>query len=170
MDKLTQCSRILYDKDLLEKKEEIDRLNKILNIPRLKYSKKDWNDAKQKMYDTLESCIWKCIIYDEDNEFYNSIYDGLSARQRNYLNDIIYKELNILTKDKFHTWCTNLAWDIVYGIEGSVQGLIEIEKINDFSEEEITNFIFKNLEWQLSNTKNNYSIIDDIPIFELDNI
>jgi hypothetical protein len=167
MDKLSLCSKILYDKDLLEKREEIDRLNKIINVPRIKYSKKEWIDKKQKMYNTLESCVWNCIISDEDNEFYNSIYNGLSSRQRNYLNDIIYKELNNLTKDKFHTWCSNLAWDIVYGIEGSIQGLIETDKINNFTEIEIANFIYKNLEWQLNSATNNYCIIDDIPIFEL---
>jgi hypothetical protein len=166
MDKLTLCSRILYDKDLLEKKEELERLNKIINVPRIKYFQKEWDDKKQEMYDNLESCVWNCIISDEDNEFYNSIYSGLSSRQRNYLNDIIYKELNNLTKDQFHTWCSNLAWDIVYGIEGSIRGLIETDKINDFTEIEIANFIFRNIEWQLSSTWNNYCIIDNIPIFE----
>ena len=166
MDKLSLCSKILYDKDLLEKKEELERLNKIINVPRIKYSKKKWDDEKQKMYDNLESCIWNCIICDEDNEFYNSIYSGLSSKQRNYLNDIIYKELNNLTKNQFHTWCSNLAWGIVYGIEGSIRGLIETDKINDFTEIEIANFIFRNIEWQLSSTWNNYCIIDDIPIFE----
>ena len=119
------------------------------------------------MYNIIKDTVNECIIQEdyEDDEYENILFNGLSSPQRLKINHVLYNELNKMTEYKYSTWCENKAYDIVYSIEGAIQGLIYIDKISDFRDYEISEFIYKNIIWQLGDNTHFPSILDDIPIF-----
>jgi len=170
MERLALCSKILYDIDLLDKKNEIEKLNKIINIPKLSFkNEEDFINAKNTMYDEIQKSVWNCVVENDHFEYYNSPYQGLNSQQRNYINKIMNEELNkftseldskknhIITKTNYEKWCENTSWNIIYNIEGSLQGLVDVGKINDFSEYEIALFIYRNIIWELEKSFDQYN-------------
>ena len=171
MERLALCSKILYDIDLLEKKNEIEKLNKIINIPKLSFkNEKDFINAKNSMYDEIQKSVWDCVVQNDNFEYYNSPYQGLNSQQRKYINKIMNEELNkftseldlkkkqnIVHKSNYEKWCENISFDIIYNIEGALQGLVDIGKINNFSEYEIALFIYRNIIWELEKSFDQYN-------------
>ena len=121
------------------------------------------------MYIVIENIIDECILNDNDtdytDDYENILYNGLCSAHRIKINHVLFNELNKLTEYKYATWCENIAWEIVYSIEGAVQGLLYSDKINDFKDYEMSEFIYKNIIWQLGDNTHFPSILDDIPIF-----
>lgn len=159
-----------YKIKLLEKQNEIDELKKKINTPKIYFeSNKLWEYKKEEMYIIIENTVNECMLNDDDDEdddnYQNILYNGLCSVHRIKINHVLFNELNKLTEYKYATWCENIAWDIVYNIEGAVQGLIYTDKINDFTDYEMSEFIYKNIIWQLGDNTHFPSILDDIPIF-----
>jgi hypothetical protein len=168
MERLSLCSKVLYDIDLLNKQNEIYELKKITNIPKIYIQNKElWELKKREMFKLIKTTIDECVLedFDEENDYDNILFNGLSSLQRIHINHVLYNELNKLTEYKYYTWCENRAYDIVYSIEGAIQGLIYTDKISDFRDYEISEFIYKNIIWQLGDNTHVSSILDDIPIF-----
>jgi hypothetical protein len=166
MERLALCSKILYDIDLLDKKNEIDKLNKIINIPKLSFkNEEEFINAKNTMYNIIQKSVWDCVVQNDDFEYYNSPYEGLNSQQRNYINKIMNEELNKFTSELdlkkkqniSQKWCENISFDIIYNIEGSLQGLVDVGKINNFSEFEIALFIYRNIIWELEKSFDQYN-------------
>ena len=165
MEKLALCSKVLYDIDLLNKQKEIYELKKTVNIPKIYIQNNElWQYKKEVMYDIIKTSIDEYIL-EEFDDYEDMQYNGLSSLQRININNILYKELNKITEHKYCTWCENKAYDIVYSIEGAIQGLIYTDKINNFRDFEISEFIYKNIIWQLGDNTHFPSILDDIPVF-----
>jgi len=167
MEKHELCSKISYGDDLLNKQNEIYELKKIVNIPKIFIQKELWELKKREMYEIIKTTIDECILEDfcEENDYNNILFNGLSSLQRMNINHVLYNELNKITEYKYSGWCENRAWDIVYSIEGAVQGLIYADKIGDFRDYELVEFIYKNIIWQLGDNTHFPSILDDIPVF-----
>jgi hypothetical protein len=168
MERLALCSKILYDIDLLDKQKEIYELKKEINTPKIYFeNSKIWESKKAEMYNIIKNIIDELII-DSDSEYEdyeNILYNGLTSAQRIKINHVLYNELNKLTDYKYCTWCENKAYDIVYSVEGAVQGLIYSDKIGDFREYEMAEFIYRNIIWQLGDNTHFPSILDDIPFY-----
>ena len=167
MERLALCSKVLYNADILNKQNEIFELKKIINIPKIFIQNKElWEFRKKEMYKIIKTTIDECILedFDEENDYDNILFNGLSSSQRMNINHVLYNELNKITEYKYSGWCENKAWDIVYSIEGAVQGLIYADKISDFRDYELVEFIYKNIIWQLGDNTHFPSILDDIPV------
>jgi hypothetical protein len=154
----------------IEKQNEIDELKKKINTPKIYFeSNKLWEYKKKEMFIIIENTVNECMLNDNytdcTDDYENIVYNGLCSSHRITINRVLFNELNKLTEYKYATWCENIAWEIVYSIEGAVQGLIYTDKINDFKDYEMSEFIYKNIIWQLGDNTHFPSILDDIPIF-----
>jgi len=192
MERLTVCSKVLYEVDLLNKQKEIHELKKIINIPKIFIQNKElWELKKREMYKIIKTKIDECILEDFDefsgeqssyennflsthdrydkftveNDYDNILFNGLSSLQRMNINHVLYNELNKITEYKYSGWCEQKAWDIVYNIECDVQGLIYSDKICDYRDYELVEFIYKNIIRRLGDNTRFPSILDDIPVF-----
>ena len=85
MEKLITCSRVLYDKDISDKMEEITYLKKKLLFyekPKIEYSNlEEYETKKEEAYQIIKNGLEKNII--EDNfEYQHMSYQGLTSRQQ----------------------------------------------------------------------------------------
>jgi len=143
MERLELCSKVLYNADILNKQKEIYELKKIINIPKIFIQNKElWELKKRDMYKIIKTKIYECIL---KNDYDNILLNGLSSLQRMNINHVLYNELNKITEYKYSGWCEHRAWDIVYSIEVGVQELIYSDKISDFRDYELVEFIYKNI-------------------------
>ena len=69
MENLITCSRVLYDKDISDKMEEITSLKRKIHIyetPKIEYSNlEEWETKKKEAYQIIKNGLNKWII--EDN-------------------------------------------------------------------------------------------------------
>jgi hypothetical protein len=78
---------------------------------------------------------------------------------------LLFKELNILTREEYQRWCEYISWELLFSLDSAIQTLKMVDKIDDFSEYELAEFIIKNIFWQLDEGKK----LEDIIYYE-DNI
>lgn len=167
MEKLAICSKILYDNDLLDKqneilnkKNQISELNNKLNTPKILFENRDeWLSLRNDIYIILENEISEHII-DGDILLYN-----FNSNDRHHINNILFRELNKLTKYKYQGWCEITAFDIIYGIDASIQSLLYLNKSSDITSSELSIFIYKNIIWQLDDDTHSPCILEDIPYY-----
>jgi hypothetical protein len=163
MEKIAICSKILYDNDVIDKQNEIHELKKKINTPKIYFESKTlWNLKKEEIFKIIKDSLLNKIFEDD----FDDILSGLNSSQKMKLNHLLYSELNKLTEFKYCIWCENKAWDISYSIEGAIQGLLYTGRLNDFTNYDIIEFIYKNITWQLGDNTHFPSILDDIPFFE----
>lgn len=137
-------------------------------IPKILFtSMTDWEESKNKLYIEIQNWINKWIVLDE-SEYRCMSYMGITPRQIINIAGAIENGLTILTNN--NKWSSKIAWEIIYGIEGFINGLINSknwEKIyNLLSAQDLANMIYKNIEWQLDNGEHYPCILEDIRIFK----
>jgi hypothetical protein len=162
MERLVLCSKILYDKDLLDKKNEIIRLEKIINKRNIIISESLFNNVTNNpittMFANIQSVIYDCIIYDPYE--YEMIIDcGITNILSIYLENIIYIEINKINEIGYETISSNIAYDIVCDIESMIKSLYITNKINNFTNIELVNLILESIKWKIYNVENSKSII-----------
>ena len=150
MERLALCSKILYDIDLLEKKRELENIKaKIIEKPDLTNIRLE----KKNLFKKMEETIWEIIVDDDDlyDDCDNIKYyiPNVCAGQRFQIYNYLYKELNNLTENKNNKWCEDVSWNIIFSVDSSIQSLVNIDKIDDFTLEELADFIYNNIIWQL---------------------
>lgn len=69
------------------------------------------------------------------------------------LYETLYNELNHITLYKHREWCENTTIQIITYIEGIIFSLIKLNKITLFTPEELSEYIYLNLSYQLYNTE-----------------
>ena len=149
MDKSVSCSKNITN-------ENVEIFNNKINKPPLKFINNEiFEEAIKNMFENIKNIVFEHIIEDYDN----IIYDGISNIIRIYFNDTIYRELNEITNYKYFTWCSNNSCDIVSSIEASIKGLIKTNKISYFTDNELADFIYQSIKWQIYDEFNDYSII-----------
>lgn len=70
------------------------------------------------------------------------------------LYETLYNELNHITLYKHREWCENKTIQITTFIEGTISSLIKLNKITLFTSDELSEYIYLNLSYQLYNTEN----------------
>jgi hypothetical protein len=171
MERLTLCSHILYNQDLLDKKREIEKLkDMIIQKPEIIFkNKNEWIKRKKDLFNILEEKITEIIV--EDNYLYSDIENikyysnDICSGQRYMIYTLLFKELNILTEEGYQNWCEFISWELLFTLDSAIQTLKYIDKIDDFSDYELAEFIIKNIFWQLDEGKK----LEDIIYYE-DNI
>jgi hypothetical protein len=165
MERLALCSRILYNEDLLNKKKEIEKLKEsIIKKPKLIFkNENEWIKRRDLLFNILEENIMEIIV--EDDYLYNEIENikyysnDICSGQRYMIYTLLFKELNILTGEEYQRWCEYISWELVFSLDSGIQTLKIVDKIDDFSDYELAEFICKNIFWQLDEGKRLEDII-----------
>ena len=155
MEKLATTSRVLYDKDLLDKKNEIIKLKQEiqkLSDPKIVFSNyKEYDNIKKEAYAIIKQGCDKWII--EDTFEYRYMDGGLTMRQVRDLPLYIEEALNLITNNQNKEWCEKVSQDIIYAINGVLNQLVYAGFWgNIYSESNPTSmskFIYDNIVWRL---------------------
>tara|TARA_B100000131_G_scaffold290278_1_gene302915 strand:+ start:847 stop:1527 length:681 start_codon:yes stop_codon:yes gene_type:complete len=136
-----------------------------------------WNNTRDSAYKNIKEGVEKLIVSDEfEYRFMGSM--GLCIRQRFCIHDHIEKSLNIILRKsnpnvndgEFSSWVSLTTHQIIFGIEGFIHSLMEInlgdEKLWDMiyrttSPQQMADMIYRNIVWQLDQ-----GILDGVPMFK----
>jgi len=168
MEKLALCSKILYDRDLLEKKKIISDLEYQLNLEKVKIICKNKEDLDIKINIFFKSIKKQLnnIIVDDYDQYSNIVYFGITSLLTVYLENTIFIELFKLTNKKYYKWCIDTSYNIVVSIDSIIQSLYENNKINDFNNEELSNYIYTYIKCQMYDKNNKNSILQGVIYYE----
>ena len=140
MERLALCCKVLYDIDLLDKKKEIEFLKKKMTAPKIIIKKNIIQELRQKIYS---------LIFDSPEQFIQLRYVGLSDFYKKDIEEILFLTLNELSNFQNPEWCNIKAISITDGIDAALCGLVEIQKLNNFTREEMAEFIIKSSMYQI---------------------
>jgi hypothetical protein len=153
MENLVTCSRVLYDKDIVDKMKEIVSLKKDLN--KYKTPKKiftSWDEWEKIRYE-YETKINNCL-----NKYVNEMGDYGHPRDH-AVGVTIKKILTDLTDNE--EWASHFSRIISLVINGIVLGSnIDNESLFNILKSCITNLLYSDFDISMDN-----SIFDDIPVF-----
>lgn len=124
----------------------------------------DYLSRRNKMYDNINKTIIKWVITDKF-EYEHMSYQGLTSRQQIHIGDSLRYELKNFTEHKCDEWCDNVSFNIMLGISGFLDGLVNIERITEFTAKEYTKLIHNSIIYQLDNDKHSPCLLDDIRRF-----
>ena len=173
MEFLTQCSKVLYDKDICDKMEQIQKLKKKIkkgniSIPKKLYSTyEEWYVNKENAFEIIKNGITQMVI--EDNfEYEHMSYQGITTRQSMALPYYIKKALQLLTNDS--VWSENKSFEIFRNINDSFQSFIELELweniYSQIEADKMAKLIYKNIELKIDD---NCGLIYEISTFKCRN-
>ena len=180
MEKLITCSTVLYDKDISDKMKEIKSLKKEIRILKTKliyydepkidfHNIQDWQYKKKEAFEIIKNGLNKCIDqYSFQHE--DMCYIGLSLEQTLAIQCYIEEALNIITKKKHEDWSWRISYEIVFGIEGFINGLISIGIwdliYQNLHPQKLCKLIYNNIIWQLDDYLHYNSILYNVPVFK----
>ena len=173
MEFLTQCSKVLYDKDICDKMKQIQKLKKKIkkgniSIPKKLYSTyEEWYVNKEKAFEIIKNGITQMVI--EDNfEYEHMSYQGITTRQSTTLPYYIKEALELLTNDS--VWSENKSFEILRNINDSFQSFIELELweniYSQIEADKMAKLIYKNIELKIGD---NCGLIYEISTFKCRN-
>jgi hypothetical protein len=173
MEFLTQCSKVLYDKDICDKMEQIQKLKKKIkkgniSIPKKLYSTyEEWYVNKENAFEIIKNGITQMVI--EDNfEYEHMSYQGITTRQSTTLPYYIKEALELLTNDS--VWSENKSFEILRNINDSFQSFIELELweniYSQIEADKMAKLIYKNIELKIGD---NCGLIYEISTFKCRN-
>ena len=147
MEKIITCSKILYDKIISEKMNEIYDLKKkqLSNTsPKVLYNNYDeWINAKNTIYKNIKNSIIEYVNHNSDVNYNYITYESLP------LVGVIENAINYLTKNKNKNWVYKISFNISYGLEGLITGLKVSKIIYDINKHKLIELIYENIIWQL---------------------
>jgi len=175
MEKLIICSTVLYDKDICDKMKEIKSLKKEIIIlktkliyydePKIEFDNiQTWQYKKKEAFEIIKNGLNKCI--DQYSiQHAGMYYIGLTSEQKLAIQCYIEEALNIITKKKNEDWSWRISYEIVFGIEGFINGLIDVG-IWDLIYHNLSKLIYNNIIWQLDGARDYNSILYSVPVFK----
>ena len=173
MEKLAICSRVLFDKDILDKMDEVSELRKEVSklrkelksykTPKVLYSDMDeWFAHRKIALESIKDGINNCIN-DVDAVMGMGAWDAQGS-----LGGVIEEALTNLTGNE--EWSKIQAGNITYGIIGFFHAFeaADIGEIlyGTLDAEQIANMVYKNIEWQLDDNTHDPCLIGNIPQYE----
>ena len=168
MEKLITCSRVLYNKDISDKMEEITSLKRNIRFyetPQIEYSNlEEWETKKKEAYQIIKNGLNEWIV--EDNlEYQHMYYWGLTPKQIINIPKYIEQALKIITKENNKEWIINISHDIINGIEGFLNafiktGIWDLIHSPELGPETMSNLIYNYIIWKLDDR-----ILENVAIF-----
>jgi hypothetical protein len=180
MEKLITCSTVLYDKDISDKMKQIQSLKSEITIlkKKLRYYEEPkvdfddiqtWTQKKKEGFQIIKNGLKKCMN-DYSFEYENISHNGLSLGLTLALQCYIEEALNIITKKKFEDWSWRISYEIVFGIEGFVNGLVYTGVWDLIYQNlyplKLSKLIYSNIIWQLDDYVHSDAILYNIPVFK----
>jgi len=164
MERLTLCSKVLYDRDILQKQKKIIELKEIVDGPKILFDNiDDYQNQKNKIFLDLEKEIKN--YFNDFNDIYGMDFWALSFDQQTGIAKAIIFSLLKLTKNKNLKWAEYVAWNIVTGVEGFINGILKVKSIETiircFTPQDFGVIIFESIQYQLDQ-----SYLDNITIFK----
>jgi hypothetical protein len=98
-------------------------------------------DLRQKIYS---------LIFDSAEQFIQIRYVGLSDFYKKDIEQILFLTLNELSNFTNPEWCNIKSQSITDGIDAALCALVEIQKLNTFTREEMAEFIIKSAIYQIN--------------------
>lgn len=169
MEKLITCSTILYDKVISDKMDELTRLKKKYEKPKIEYANlEEWKTKQKEAYQILKNGLDKSIITEYEEMISN---EGLTHHQSWDIQVIINEALNLITKDNNKEWVENISFDIINMVHGLMDGFVRSGKWTIipllFDAETMSNIIYYNIIWNLGTNEDTgiKGILVDVIIF-----
>jgi hypothetical protein len=132
----------------------------IYTLPKL-YESEELNIKLAQLYDNIKITLVECIINDPFEFGFMKDF-GLTPRQQVAINYSLDKQLNELTNNKYNRWCDHINFMIINGIEGSLSSLQKLNKINNFTPEEMVDFIYNNIVYQIDDFEHSPCLSEDL--------
>ncbi len=121
--------------------------------------------AKDSMYYKIRDTIDNCIVNDEF-EYNHMSYQGLTFRQLFTIGDELIDELNKFTENKLNEWCIKISSNIMNSIQGIFKGLVNINKINNFTPTELADLVYTSIVYQLDDGSHSPCLLEEVSIIE----
>lgn len=168
MDNLILSSKILYDRDTLEKNKQIRILKYKLDGPKIKYNNiVEWEKAKQNLLNNIKIGIFESIVED-DYEYRVMLTSGLTTKQVLYLQSYLNEELFNLTHNTKYSY--DVSYKIIESIKIFFNSLYNCNKwtefIHNMSPEKMSSIIKNNIENQLLSETNYSGYLYDIVLIK----
>ena len=168
MEKLSLCSKVLYDHDMVEKQKYIVKLEKELKeySPDKKVfaNEKEWLDSLDEMKDRIRSFV--CELIDDEDEYNFMEQMGITPKQGVLICNKLEAELYNLGGNV--KWSENTAHLIEFGVNRAIQSLMRCgywELIFGVSiPGDIASLIYENIETHLDFYESKGSI-HSIPVY-----
>jgi hypothetical protein len=170
MERLALCSKVLYDRDILEKQRRIIELEKKVTPPKIRFkSYEDWERFKTEMYRDVHVVLEKMVI-DNHFEYEHMSYQGLTFRQENALTECVYEHLYKGTNNR--EWSEKIANDVVYSLRTMFASLHKTQLwafiYQLLRPEDISELIYEHVRWYLDDDSHSPCVIEDLPEFVCD--
>ena len=154
MELLALTSKVLYDRDILEKQKRITvlekrikELHKKINEPKTFYnSYQELQQAKEKAYTHLKQKL--SVIFNENDMLFN-----ITPRQEIDIIIALTKCLTDLTKERI--WADKTANIILNGIQGFIHGMLATAIWPILSNLELNSVIYENIIWIIDGPHSN---------------
>lgn len=127
-------------------------------------TKEEYEVAKDEMFKNIKKCIKECLDDDFEYNFMSRLKSGLTPRNEMSIEYVIEEELNKFTKNQDKDYSCQLAWTIVHSINGMISSLNKLDKLDEFTKEEIIDLIYSTIEYPLSEDGNMINDLVEYPI------
>ena len=148
MYKLSLCSKILYDTEIIESNKTIQTFKNKYEPSPILLSTDKWKNLKS---------IFLLNLKQKINTFLSNHHENIIHGKIHFiwlLHYCLKDELNIITKN--YEWSENMSEQILRCIDSSLYSLYNLDILNNFNQSQLSDFIQNNINNQLfSHTNNN---------------
>lgn len=170
MERLALCSKILYDRDVIEKNKKIKELEKKLENPNPKpfyNSLKEYEETAEEAFEILKNEI--ISLYDDHFEYEHMSYlGGITPRHDFRIEDAIYKCILKISHDS--EWSRTNAENIRTSLKSVFNSMIEVNIWENFynstSQTQLGLFVFETIRQNLDGSFSPGPLLEDIAHFK----
>lgn len=149
MEKLALCSKVLYDKDVINKSKELLKYKKQIEFSIEFKTFDDYDKSLNSMYSEIEKCVKKWL-----NDTGHYVFWDVDTIYTDGVSDTLTNCLENLTKSK--EWSSYNSFHIILSIEAMLDslnhtfGLFSNDLNNRFSPTILTKLVTDSIKYQLS--------------------
>ncbi len=121
----------------------------------------EFKNKRDELYAKIKRKINAYVIEDKFEYKYMGDY-GLTPRQRIYFYEEIKDSLIEFTQNKCDDWCSTISSHLISGIEGFLNALVNIKKIDEFDAEELAQIIYDTITYQLGDDEHCPDLLEEV--------
>jgi len=132
----------------------------IFTLPQL-YTEEELHPKLIQMYANIKITLIECITNNPvEFNFMNDF--GLTQNQRIDINYSLNDELIKITNNKFNGWINFVKNTVISSIESSLNSLKKLNKINNFTPEEMVEYIYNIIVYDIDDFEHSPCLSDDL--------